>query len=167
MRCQPLFDADGTPDGLIATFDDATERVRAEQALRAQLALIETQSETIRTLGSPVLSLWNDVLCLPVIGLVDDARAAALTETLLEAIVRERARFAIIDLTGVESVDTSTAQHLVQLFRAVTLVGAEAILTGLRPAVAQTVTSLGIDMARLPVKRSLHKALEYCFARSG
>lgn len=162
MHCRPRFRDDGTPDGIVATFDDATERFRVERALRDQLALIEQQETTIRQLSAPILPVWDRVLCMPVIGLVDDVRAAEMTEALLQAITRELASFAIIDLTGVETVDTSTAQHLIRFFRAVSLVGAEPILCGMRAPVAQTVISLGVDMTRLRIMRTLHKALEYC-----
>ena len=162
IRCQPFRLEDGSLSGFVATWEDATERVRTEQALRHQIALIEEQSTTIRALGAPILKVWKGILCMPVIGLVSDERAHDMTESLLEAIIAERASFAIIDLTGVETVDTTTAHHLVQLFRAVSLVGAEAVLSGMGPAVAQTIVTLDIDMTRMRTTPTLYAALRYC-----
>ena len=85
-----------------------------------------------------------------------------MMQGLLETIVREQARFAIVDLTGVEVVDTSTADHLIQLFRAAKVLGVDGVLCGIRPAVAQTVVALGLDLASVRTMRSLRDALKWC-----
>ena len=90
--------------------------MNGEGELREKLALIERQSATIRALATPIIQVWDEVLCLPVIGTVDSARTADMMQGLLDAIVREQARYAIVDLTGVEVVDTSTADHLSSSF---------------------------------------------------
>jgi rsbT co-antagonist protein RsbR len=148
--------------GVMGFAIDATERVVSEQKLREKLALIERQSATIRALATPIIKVWDDVLCLPVIGTVDSARTADMMQGLLEAIVREQARYAIIDLTGVEVVDTATADHLIQLFRAAKVLGVDGILCGIRPAVAQTVVALGLELRSVRTMRTLRDALKWC-----
>jgi rsbT co-antagonist protein RsbR len=136
--------------------------MKTEIELREKLELIERQSATIRALATPIIQIWDDVLCLPVIGTVDSARTADMMQSLLSAIVSEEARYAIVDLTGVEVVDTSTADHLIQLFRAAKVLGVEGVLCGIRPAVAQTVVALGLDLGTVRTTRSLRDALRWC-----
>jgi rsbT co-antagonist protein RsbR len=112
--------------------------------------------------ATPIIEVWDEVLCLPVIGTVDGARAAEMMQGLLESIVRQRARYAIIDLTGVKVVDTSTADHLIQLFQAARVLGVEGVLCGIRPAVAQTIVGLGLDLGSVRTMRSLRDALKWC-----
>jgi anti-anti-sigma factor len=158
----PLKGADGSPQGAIGLAIDASERVKGENELRGKLALIERQSATIRALATPIIKVWDEIVCLPVIGTVDSARTAEMMQALMEAIVREQAQFAIVDLTGVEVVDTSTADHLIQLFRAARVLGVEGVLCGIRPAVAQTVVALGLDLGAVKTMRSLRDALRWC-----
>jgi rsbT co-antagonist protein RsbR len=115
-----------------------------------------------RTPTTPIIEVWDGVLCLPVIGTVDSDRTAEMMQGLLEAIVKEQARYAIVDLTGVEVVDTSTADHLVQLFRAAKVLGVEGVLCGIRPAVAQTIVGLGLDLGSVKTTRRLRDALKWC-----
>lgn len=159
----PLDRCDGTV-GAMGLSIDVSKRVVGEEELRAQLALITEQSATIRALAMPIIQVWDGVLCLPVMGAIDSERAAAMTEALLEAVVRERAAYAIVDLTGVEVIDASTADHLVKLLRAARLIGADGVLCGVRPAVAQTVTSLGLELGSIPKMRTLSEALKWCLA---
>jgi rsbT co-antagonist protein RsbR len=105
------------------------------------------------------------VLTLPLVGLVDSVRTAEIKENLLQAVVRTRARFAVLDLTGVDVVDTGTASHVLGLIRAIRLLGAEGILTGIHPGIAHTIVSLGIDLRGLEVRASLREALEHCITR--
>lgn len=163
----PLRGSDGQPSGAAGMAMDASDRLRTERELRDQLEVIERQSSTIRALATPVIEVWDQVLCLPVIGIVDSARTAEMMQGLLESIVQEQARYAIVDLTGVEVVDTSTADHLIQLFRAARVLGVEGILCGIRPAVAQTVVALGLELGSVRTMRSLRDALKWCIrARS-
>ncbi len=160
--CMPLRTRSGDVFGVMGLGIDASERVKGEQDLREKLELIERQSATIRSLATPIIQVWDEVLCLPVIGTVDSARTADMMQGLLEAIVREQARYAIVDLTGVEVVDTSTADHLIQLFRAAKVLGVDGILCGIRPAVAQTVVALGLELGSVRTMRSLRDALKWC-----
>jgi rsbT co-antagonist protein RsbR len=163
----PVRAEDGNVSGLIGLAMDASARIKSEREIREKLELIERQSATIRALATPIIKIWDEVLCLPVIGTVDSARTAEMMQSLLEAIVREQARFAIVDLTGVEVVDTSTADHLIQLFRAAKVVGVEGILCGIRPAVAQTVVALGLELGTVRTMRSLRDALKWCIRARG
>lgn len=158
----PMHAPDGSVQGVMGLGIDASERVKSEQDLREKLELIQRQSATIRALATPIIQVWDEVLCLPVIGTVDSARTADMMQGLLDAIVREQARYAIVDLTGVEVVDTSTADHLIQLFRAAKVLGVDGILCGIRPAVAQTVVALGLELASVRTTRSLRDALKWC-----
>lgn len=145
---------------------DATERNRGERELREKLEVIERQAATIRALATPIIRIWDEILCLPVIGTVDSQRTAEMMTSLLQAISRERARFAIVDLTGVEVVDTSTADHLIRLFKAARVLGVDGVLCGIQPAVAQTVVALGMELGSVRTERTLQDALKWCLARS-
>jgi rsbT co-antagonist protein RsbR len=158
----PLQREDGEVYGVNLIGLDVSDRMKSELALREKLDLIERQSATIRALATPIIKVWDEVLCLPVIGTVDSARTADMMEALLQAVVREQARYAVVDLTGVEVVDTATADHVIQLFKAANVLGVEGILCGIRPAVAQTVVALGVDLTQVRTMRTLQDALRYC-----
>lgn len=160
-----LFPMKGKDDvvlGVVGLAIHATERVRKERELLEQLDVVQRQSATIRSLAAPIIHVWEGVICLPVIGTVDSQRTATMMQNLMESIVRERARYAILDLTGVESVDTSTAEHLVRLFQAAKILGVEGVLCGIRPAVAQTIVTLGVDLSSIRTTASLRDALTWC-----
>lgn len=158
----PVRTPDGEPDGMVAISILATERVKSERALREKLEVIERQSETIHALATPIIRVWDEVLVLPVIGTLDSQRTATMMDSLLDSIVREKARFVIVDLTGVEVVDTATAEHIIRLFKAARVLGAEGVLCGIQPLVAQTVISLGVDLAGVRTVRTLQDALHLC-----
>lgn len=161
----PLRDENDAIDGAIALAIDATERVRSELQLVEKAKVIARQNETIRDLAAPVIKVWDEVLCLPIVSAVDSDRAAEMMEHLLEAIVREKARFAIIDLTGVSAMDTSTVHHVVRMMKAAQTVGAIGVLSGTQPTVAQTIVSLGLSLDDVRSVRTLHDALSFCLAR--
>jgi rsbT co-antagonist protein RsbR len=144
---------------------DITEATQREMDLRAQLAVNERQQQTIRSMSTPIIEVWDGVLCLPLLGLVDSTRAAEIMDRLLQAVARTRARVAILDMTGVEQVDTSTAGHLLGLIRAIELLGAQGIVTGIHPHMAQTIVALGVDLSRITVHANLREALKHCIAR--
>ncbi len=138
---------------------------RSNEELSLKMALIERQRALIAELETPVIEVWRGVLCAPVVGSFDSLRAEKLTEQLLERVVATGARYAILDLTGIESIDTATADHLQKILQAVGLLGASALITGIRPGVATTITSLAIDFGATKVFRSLRGALEHCISR--
>lgn len=149
---------------LQAVKKEVAERERAETALREKLQLIEEQETALCRMVAPIIQVWDGVLTVPVMGGLDGQRASVLMERLLSAIAGSQTRHVILDLTAVDSVDSSTADHLVRIVRAVELLGARLVVTGIRPAVAQTVVSLGLDLGRIPTLRNLQEGLKACMS---
>lgn len=166
-RYAPLRGPFGEIIGACAAMEDATTQRRAEQQLREQLDLIDSQKRAIAELGTPIIEVWQDVLAVPIVGAVDQTRAEQMLAELLDMIVTHQARFAILDVTGVETVDTVTAQHLVRVIEASKLLGCEGVITGIRPSVANTLVELGTDLSQIRTLRSLKDALRFCAGRSG
>jgi rsbT co-antagonist protein RsbR len=160
----PMKDAQGKLLALVGAALDVTEIRRRERELQAKLDLIERQQRALRELSTPILEVWDHVICLPIVGLVDAARAAEIMDNLLQAVARTRARYAILDLTGVHVVDTGTAGHLISLIGALRLLGAEGVLTGIHPNIARTIVTLGVDLAGLAVRATLRDALRHVLA---
>jgi rsbT co-antagonist protein RsbR len=126
---------------------------------------IDKQRFAIQTLSTPVLQLWKDVIAVPVIGVVDTQRSTELMEKLLSTVVERHARYVILDITGVDIVDTKTADHFVKVIGAAQLLGAQCILTGIQPAVAQTLVEIGVDLSSMTTLRSLEDGLRECLKR--
>lgn len=140
---------------------DITARKTAEEELRRQVELVERQRAAIQSLSTPIIQVWDGVLALPVVGHVDSRRSADMMDGLLQGIVETSARCAVIDLTGVDIVDTMTARHLLQIVGAAGLVGAECIVSGITAEVAQTLVALDVDLARVRTFARLRDALRY------
>jgi rsbT co-antagonist protein RsbR len=158
----PLRGEDGEPGGgLLGLSFDISESKRTEKELRAQLQQIEAQQKVIRDLSTPIIEVWDGVLTLPMVGTVDSMRTADVMDSLLSKIVEKQARFAILDLTGVEVVDTKVASHLIELVTAIRLLGADGIVAGIKPNVAQTMVALGLDLSQLNTQRNLRAALQH------
>jgi anti-anti-sigma factor len=136
-------------------------REKNEQ-LGAQLETIEQQRRAIQELSTPILQLWEGVLVLPVIGFVDSSRSQQMMERLLEEIVARQARHVIIDVTGVAVMDTQTADYFTKIFNSVKLLGAQCLLTGIRPAVAQTLVHIGVQLDQVTTRRNLQQGLQEC-----
>jgi rsbT co-antagonist protein RsbR len=146
-------------DGLGLYTIEAYQRGREELIQRQQADMLE--------LSTPVVSLWEGVLALPMIGTLDSARTQVVMETLLQRIVETGAEIAIVDITGVPTVDTLTAQHLIKTVTAARLMGAECIISGIRPQIAQTIVHLGVDLGGVTTKASLADAFRVALARTG
>ena len=127
--------------------------------LEAKLNMIEAQRRAIAQLSTPIIQVWDEILCLPVIGVVDTSRSAEMTDRLLDTVVSQRARAVIIDITGIEVMDTKTADHFIKMAKAVKLLGAEPVITGTSPSIAQTLTHIGVDLGDIRTLRSLRDAL--------
>ncbi len=138
-----------------------------ETSVNAGEELITRQREQLLEVATPVISLWEGVVAVPLIGTLDSARSQVVMESLLEAIVSRRARYAILDITGVPTVDTLVAQHLMKTVAAARLMGAECIVSGIRPAIAQTIVHLGIDLGTIITRNGLADALAYALTRQG
>ncbi|WP_446744110.1 STAS domain-containing protein [Silvibacterium acidisoli] len=128
--------------------------------------VIGRQQEEMLELSTPVVTLWDGIVALPLIGTLDSARTQVVMESLLQAIVRTNSRFAIIDITGVPTVDTLVAQHLLKTITAAKLMGAECILSGIRPQIAQTIVHLGINLEEVVTKAKLADAFRLALERS-
>jgi len=152
---------------LLAGINDLISALGTEQEqslvfrreLDDRLATIEQQRSAIRSLSTPVIEVWRGVLCLPVVGVMDTARSAEMTSALLQAIVEKGSRYAIIDITGIDVMDTRTVDHFIRMAKAIRLLGAECALTGLNPHIAQTVVHMGLDLSDIVTHRSLRDAL--------
>jgi rsbT co-antagonist protein RsbR len=146
---------------------DATRRALKESADKnrqaaEQLDTIARQQRAIQELSTPILQLWDGVLVLPVIGFVDSRRSQQMMERLLEEIVARQARHVIIDVTGVAVMDTQTADYFTKIFNSVRLLGAQCVLTGIRPAVAQTLVHIGVQLDQVTTRRNLQQGLQEC-----
>ena len=129
--------------------------------------MIAEQAEQLLELSTPVVKLWDGIIAVPLVGTLDSARAQAVMEQLLEALTVTDADYAIIDITGVPAVDAQVAQHLLKTVMAARLMGAEAIISGIRPQIAQTIVALGIEFGDIATKASLADALALALHRLG
>jgi rsbT co-antagonist protein RsbR len=134
---------------------------------KAREAVIVRQQEEMLELSTPVVKLWDGVLALPMIGTLDSARTQVVMESLLQQIVETGSEIAIIDITGVPTVDTLVAQHLLKTVTAIRLMGADCIISGVRPQIAQTIVHLGVDLQGVVTKANLADALALALKRSG
>ena len=129
--------------------------------------VIQRQQEEMLELSTPVVKLWDGVLALPMIGTLDSQRTQVVMESLLQRIVDTGSEIAIIDITGVPTVDTLVAQHLLKTVTAIRLMGADAIISGVRPQIAQTIVHLGLDLQGIVTKANLADALALALKRTG
>ena len=174
----PLFDllrAENTGDAEALARDvwQATELVdklglfTIEAFQKTREDLISRQQGELLELSTPVVRLWENILALPLIGTLDSGRTQIVMQNLLEAIVQTRSDYAIIDITGVPLVDTLVAQHLLKTIAAARLMGAECLISGMRPQIAQTVIHLGVDLSGVTTKATLADAFAVALRRSG
>ncbi len=148
----PLKDDNGTTIGGLEFAVDITAQAQYEERLREQ-------NQTIRLMSTPTIKLWEGILVLPVVGVIDSLRAQNMMETMLTRIVDTYSKVIILDIQGVAAVDTAVANHLIKITKATKLLGCECILSGISPAVAQTIINLGIDMNAIKTKSTLSDAL--------
>jgi len=140
---------------------EVEERARVEEELRSKLAVIREQKEAIRSMSTPILQVWDSILTMPVIGIVDSDRASHMMASLLEEITQKQARFTILDLTGVNMLDSDAAGHVLSLVSAASLLGTRCLVSGISPAMASTIVGLGLDLGELVSFGSLEAALRY------
>lgn len=152
-----------------APWKDALRSNKASIAreLEDKLALIHEQQRALSRLSTPIIKVWEGVLTLPIVGAVTASRAADIKEGLLREIARTKSQFAILDMTGVDAVDAATADHFIQIVRSVRLLGAHCMVSGIQPAVAQTMISLGVDLSQIETHSDLEGALKVCMKRIG
>ena len=175
---QPVFEAirkelSGSTEALFNELWNATQLIdklaliTTDAFLASREQLIIRQQQEMMELSTPVVKLWEGILALPIIGTLDSARTQVIMENLLGAIVQTNSRVAIIDITGVPTVDTLVAQHLIKTVTAARLMGAECIISGVRPQIAQTIVHLGIDLGQITTKAKLSDAFALALQRSG
>ena len=175
---QPVFDAlrkelGQDADALAVETWRATELLdslglmTAEAFQKSREDMISRQQAELLELSTPVVQLWDGVLALPLIGTLDSSRTQVVMQNLLDAIVKTRSDFAIIDITGVPVVDTLVAQHLLKTVAAARLMGAECMISGIRPQIAQTIIHLGVDLAGVVTKATLADAFGIAMRRIG
>jgi rsbT co-antagonist protein RsbR len=138
-----------------------------EAYLQSRESIISRQQQELMELSTPVVQLWDNVLALPLIGTLDSERTQVVMENLLEKVVETGASIAIIDITGVPTVDTLVAQHLLKTVAAARLMGADCIISGIRPQIAQTIVHLGINLADIITKATLADAFAIALQRTG
>ncbi|MFI7385819.1 STAS domain-containing protein [Streptomyces sp. NPDC049813] len=138
---------------------DAAGALSFETYVEGRDEIIQRQSRQLMELSTPVVRLWRQVLAVPLIGTLDTARTQIVMESLLQAIQDDEAKIAIIDITGVPTVDTAVAQHLMHTVNAVRLMGADCVISGIRPPIAQTIAQLGIDLSTILTRATLADAL--------
>lgn len=138
----------------------------SECFLKAREEVIARQQDELLELSTPVVKLWDGILALPLIGTLDSARTQIVMESLLQRIVETGSELAIIDITGVPTVDTLVAQHLIKTVTAARLMGAECIISGIRPQIAQTIVHLGVDLSSITTKANLADAFLVALRRS-
>jgi rsbT co-antagonist protein RsbR len=160
---ETLLDAITTANQVI----DQLGLYTADVFLKAHETVITRQQEDMLELSTPVVKLWEGILALPIIGTLDSSRAQVVMENLLQAIVDTGSDVAIIDITGVPTVDTLVSQHLLKTVAAARLMGADCIISGIRPQIAQTIVHLGVDLGQITTKATLADAFLTALKRVG
>ncbi|MCK2216388.1 STAS domain-containing protein [Actinomadura sp. ATCC 31491] len=138
-----------------------------ETFVSARERIINDQAEQLLELSTPVVKLWDGILAVPLVGTLDSARTQVVMEKLLQGLVETGSEHAVIDITGVPAVDTQVAQHLLKAVVAARLMGAECVISGIRPQIAHTIVTLGIEFGDIVTKASLADALAYALRQSG
>jgi rsbT co-antagonist protein RsbR len=151
----------------ITTLLDNLGLYTTESSQQAREAVIARQQEELIELSTPVVELWKGILALPLIGTLDSVRTQVVMESLLKKVVDTGSSIAVIDITGVPTVDTLVAQHLLKTVSAAQLMGADCIISGIRPQIAQTIVHLGIDLSGVATKASLSDAFALALKRRG
>ena len=167
-RAEVAFPASDPLGALAACVNNMVELLAArreetltyQRELEGQIDTIEKQRAAIRELSTPIIEIWPGVLCAPIVGVLDSGRAAEMTSALLSNVVVTKASLAIIDITGIEAMDTQATDHFLRMARAVKLLGSQCALSGIHPNVARTIVHMGIDLTGVESYRTLREALQ-------
>ncbi|WP_432956148.1 STAS domain-containing protein [Micromonospora haikouensis] len=167
-----LLEADATDTALrdyvaFSSLVDQMGLFTFESFVRTRESLIADQAEQLLELSTPVVKIWEGVVAVPLVGTLDSARAQVVMERLLQTLVDTGSPYAIIDITGVPAVDTQVAQHILKTVVAARLMGADCIISGIRPQIAQTIVALGIEFGDIATKASLADALRHVLRLTG
>jgi rsbT co-antagonist protein RsbR len=158
----PVRNGLGETEHVVGLTLDVSPAVRTKLELERRLATIESQQRAIHEMSAPVINVWDNVLTVPLIGVMDSQRANELIDRLLAAAARSGTRYVILDLTGVDALDTAIAGHILRLLQSLRLLGVEGLVTGISPLVAQTMVGLGVELEDIRTFRSLRESLRYC-----
>lgn len=148
----------------LSKFIDNIGIISFETFIRGREDVILSQADEMAELSTPVLKVWDGIIAMPIIGTLDSARTQVVMENLLQGIVETESTLAILDISGVPAVDSLVAQHLIKTVSAIRLLGADCIISGIRPEIAQTVVHLGIDLSKMVTKATLASALKFAFS---
>ena len=167
-----IVEADGGEDALrgfiwLSRTIDTLGLFTFETFVTAREKIILDQTEQLLELSTPVVKLWEGIVAVPLVGTLDSARTQIVMEKLLQALVDTGSEYAVIDITGVPTVDTEVAQHLLRTVMAARLMGAHCVISGIRPQIARTIVTLGIEFGDIATKATLADALAYVLRRSG
>lgn len=149
---------------VLSKFIDNIGILSFETFIKGREEVILSQADEMAELSTPVLKVWDGIIAMPIIGTLDSARTQVVMENLLQAIVETESSIAILDISGVPAVDSLVAQHLIKTVSAIRLLGADCIISGIRPEIAQTVVHLGIDLSKMVTKATLVSALKFAFS---
>ncbi len=166
----PIRSANGTIIYAMASFSDITERRMVQEALRLRAEheeVIQAQAASLQELSTPLLTITDGVVVMPLIGAIDSARAQQVMEALLSGVAEQHATTAILDITGVTVVDTQVADVLVRAAQATQLLSAQAIITGIRPEIAQTLIGLGVDLSSITTRSTLQSGILCAIGQGG
>jgi len=144
-----------------------TIKEQAARELELSQRTIERQQAAISELTTPIIRVWDKVLCLPIVGIVDSRRSVEMMDSLLNRIIETECRCVIVDITGVDVVDTKTADYFVKMIKAANLLGTTCIITGISPEIAQTLTNIGVDLSGIKTLRNLKEGLAESFRMLG
>jgi rsbT co-antagonist protein RsbR len=139
----------------------------SDSAMKRTEDTLAEKDEMLRKLSTPLVEVWEGIMMLPLIGILDSARAKEITESILEHIAQTKTDIVILSIGGITTVDTKAASHILRTAQAVKLMGSEFVITGMRPDVAVTLVSLGVDLSGIVTQATLHEGLEYSFAKLG
>lgn len=157
-------------DNILDAYEPSANKVLntvATSFLNERERVIRQQQETLLSLSTPLVEIWDKIVMLPLIGILDAARAKQSTEAILERIARAKTEVFVMDISGIASVDSESIGHIVRAIQAARLMGSDTIITGIRPDVATTIVTLGIDISNVVTRSTLREGLEYAYSRLG
>jgi rsbT co-antagonist protein RsbR len=158
----PVGALTSTLNEMLSSLSEArSESERCSRELHDKLNAIEAQAAAIAELQTPIMEVWDGVLCMPIVGIMDSIRTADMARKLLQTIVQTKARLALIDITGIQVMDTRAVDHFLRMARAVRLLGARAVLSGVHPNISQTIVHMGMDLRGIETHRSMRDALRH------
>lgn len=150
---------------IVALTEARDKSVAYSRDLQDKISAIEAQEAAIAELSTPILEVWEGVLCMPIVGIIDSARTAEMARTLLNTIVQTKASLALLDITGIQVMDTRVVDHFLRMARAIRLLGARCVLSGVHPNVSQTIVHMGLDLSGIETHRSMRDALRHFVAQ--